>query len=68
MKNKGFTPIGSLHPILFFAVLYIVALVFAIFICSSLFYSCNASSVNTETGNNSPAKQQLNTDSPVAIR
>jgi hypothetical protein len=43
MKTKTFTPMGSLHPILFFAGVYVVALFFSIFICSSLFYSCNAS-------------------------
>lgn len=35
---------GSLHPVLFFAGVYVVALLFSIFICSTLFYSCNASS------------------------
>jgi hypothetical protein len=48
MKTKAFTPMGSLHPVLFFAGVYVVALLFSIFICSSLFYSCNASS-STET-------------------
>ncbi len=44
MKTKEITPMGSLHPVLFFAGVYVVALVVSIFICSSLFYSCNASS------------------------
>lgn len=35
---------GSLHPVLFFAGVYVVALLFSIFICSTLFYSCNSSS------------------------
>jgi len=47
MKARTFTPMGSLHPILFFAGVYIVVLLFSIFICSSLFYSCNSSSVKT---------------------
>ena len=34
---------GALHPILFFAVMYVVVLFFSIFICSSLFYSCKSS-------------------------
>jgi hypothetical protein len=42
MKTKAFTPMGSLHPILFFVFVYVVALLFSVFICSSLFYSCNA--------------------------
>ncbi len=50
---------GALHPILFFAVMYVVVLFFSIFICSSLFYSLNADpsdemTVKTEQ----PAKQQ----------
>ncbi len=47
MKTRTFTPMGSLHPILFFAGVYAVALLFSIFICSSLFYSCNTSSVKS---------------------
>ena len=35
---------GALHPVLFFAGVYVVVLLFSIFICSALFYSCNSSS------------------------
>ena len=44
MKSNSITPMGALHPVLFFAGVYIVALLFSIFICSSLFYSCNTTS------------------------
>lgn len=47
MRAKTLTTMGSLHPVLFFAGVYAVALVFSIFICSSLFYSCNANSTST---------------------
>ena len=40
MIKRNFTPWGALHPILFFSGVYVVALIFSIFICSSLFYSC----------------------------
>jgi hypothetical protein len=53
MKARNFSPMGSMHPILFFAVVYLVALLFSIFICSSLFYSCNArpaSNLSEQTG------------------
>jgi len=33
---------GAMHPILFFAGVYVVVLLFSIFICSTIFYSCNA--------------------------
>ena len=45
MKTKTVTSMGALHPILFFAVMYVVVLFFSIFICSSLFYSCKSSPV-----------------------
>lgn len=59
MKSKSFTSIGALHPVLFFAVMYLVVLFFSIFICSSLFYSCSAnatSGIAAET--KAPAKKQ----------
>jgi len=43
MIRKTSTPVGALHPILFFAGVYVVALFFSIFICSTIFYSCNTS-------------------------
>jgi hypothetical protein len=42
MKTKTFTTMGALHPVLFFVGVYVVALFFSIFICSSLFYSCKS--------------------------
>ena len=57
MKTKTFTPMGSLHPILFFAVVYAVALFFSIFICSSLFYSCNASPAGISSENLAPTEK-----------
>jgi hypothetical protein len=42
--------VGALHPILFFAGVYFVALFFSIFICSSVFYSCNTSGSATAAG------------------
>ncbi len=51
---------GALHPIIFFAVMYVVVLFFSIFICSSLFYSLNSDSEDTDlaTKTEQPAKQQ----------
>jgi len=37
---------GAMHPILFFAGVYVVVLLFSIFICSTIFYSCNAAKVS----------------------
>ena len=51
---------GALHPILFFAVMYVVVLFFSIFICSSLFYSLNSSGddIDLAVKTEQPAKQQ----------
>lgn len=46
MKSKTLNSVGALHPILFFAVMYVVVLFLSIFICSSLFYSFNSGSAN----------------------
>jgi len=65
MRAKNFSTIGSLHPILFFAVVYVVALFFSIFICSSLFYSCNTSSA--KIGNQQEKTIEKSTDLPNSI-
>lgn len=44
MKRKSLSAVGALHPMLFFAGVYIVALFFSIFICSTIFYTLNSSS------------------------
>jgi hypothetical protein len=55
MKKRSVSPIGALHPILFFAGVYVVVLFFSIFICSSLFYSCNT----TSGGNYSASEKKV---------
>lgn len=65
MKTKSFTTMGSMHPILFFAGLYIVALLLAIFICSSLFYSCNASPAKIT--NTNPVQEEKGFDQSAAV-
>ena len=57
MKTKNITPMGALHPILFFAGIYVVALLFSIFICSSLFYSCNTSKTTVAKEQTPPENQ-----------
>jgi hypothetical protein len=68
MKTKTFNQVGSLHPILFFAVVYIVALVLSVFICSSLFYSCNASSAPESSAKTSPVNKESPSKAVVAMR
>ncbi|MEO5562753.1 MAG: hypothetical protein ABIR18_04940 [Chitinophagaceae bacterium] len=58
MKTKSLPSIGALHPVLFFAVMYVVVLFFSIFICSSLFYSCSSTSSTGLVKKSAPAKQQ----------
>lgn len=58
MKTKRSTTMGALHPILFFAVMYVVVLFFSIFICSSLFYSLNSDIDDVAAKTEQPAKQK----------
>jgi len=57
MKKRSVSPIGALHPILFFAGVYVVVLFFSIFICSSLFYSCNTTSGGNYSTNEKKASE-----------
>lgn len=68
MKTKTFTPMGSLHPILFFAVVYVVALLFSIFICSSLFYSCNARPAKIGNQYIGPVEKQATSVGSLALK
>jgi hypothetical protein len=64
MKTKSITTMGALHPILFFAVMYIVVLFFSIFICSALFYSCKSSPVKLAKKTTVPAPKST---APVQV-
>lgn len=70
MKARNFSPMGALHPVLFFAGVYVVALVFSIFICSSLFYSCNSSSAAITKEKSQPETSPVagNNTTAVAMR
>ena len=58
MRSKNSTTVGALHPILFFAGVYVVVLFFSIFICSTIFYSCNASKADmAKTEQKDPVKE-----------
>jgi hypothetical protein len=67
MKTKTVTSMGALHPILFFAVMYIVVLFFSIFICSALFYSCKSSPVKIAKKMSAPAPKQVLPVSTAAV-
>ena len=67
MRSKNSTPVGALHPILFFAGVYVVVLLFSIFICSSLFYSCNTSG-NAMAKEVKSAPAQNNTLASVTVK
>ncbi len=55
MKSRSSSSMGALHPVLFFAVMYVVVLFLSIFICSSIFHSLN----DTETGVQTTQTQNL---------
>jgi len=67
MKNRSVSPIGALHPILFFAGVYVVVLFFSIFICSALFYSCNTSDAGSSyTQQEQKATESTNNTAAIA--
>jgi hypothetical protein len=41
MRRNSTSPIGTLHPILFFLVIYGISLFLAIFVCRTVYYSIN---------------------------
>jgi choline-glycine betaine transporter len=49
MKRRTFSAIGGWQSLLFCAGMYVVALFFSIFICSSVFYVMNSKSKTTDT-------------------
>jgi hypothetical protein len=62
MKRSTFNAIGGWQPFLFCAGMYIVALFFSIFVCSSIFYAFNARSASKaieKTAVAGTARQQL---------
>lgn len=69
MKKRAISPIGALHPILFFAGVYVVVLFFSIFICSALFYSCNTSDASSYTETEQKANEaQTNTTAIASVK
>jgi hypothetical protein len=64
MKTKTFSAIGGWNSFLFCIGMYVVALFFSIFVCSSVFYAINGSSSSQKTESAKPvslnsAKQVL---------
>ena len=66
MKNRSVSPIGALHPILFFAGVYVVVLFFSIFICSALFYSCNTSDAGSYAQQEQPVTEPASNTAAIA--
>jgi hypothetical protein len=60
MKRNTLSPIGGLQPFLFCIGMYVVALFFSIFVCSSIFYAINpkkaGAEVKEQTANMSNSK------------
>jgi len=63
---KKNTLMGALHPVLFFAGVYIVALFFSIFICSAIFYSLQDEPAATSAGTEMPSSENITYSNTVA--
>ena len=66
MRLKSATAVGALHPILFFAGVYVVVLLCSIFICSTIFYSCNATKTAIVKKSEQKASPVTNTTASLA--
>jgi hypothetical protein len=67
MKRTTFNAIGGWQPLLFCVGMYVVALFFSIFVCSSIFYAFNSKSASKtveKTAMNSTARTQLASVNP----
>jgi hypothetical protein len=49
MKRKTIAAIGGIQPLLFCVGMYLMALFFSMFICSSIFYAINPKKADTES-------------------
>jgi hypothetical protein len=67
MKTRNHKSLGALHPILFFSGVYFVALLFSIFICSAIFYSCNSHSNGSSASKSKQAKPPVQVEKPVEV-
>lgn len=41
MRRNSTSPLGALHPILFFVMIYGISLFLALFVCRTVYYSIN---------------------------
>jgi hypothetical protein len=57
MKRNSLSPIGGLQPFLFCIGMYLVALFFSIFVCSSIFYAINPKKANDLKGQTASVQQ-----------
>jgi hypothetical protein len=67
MKTRNHKSLGALHPVLFFSGIYFVALLFSIFICSAIFYSCNSNSGGSFAGKTKQAKPPVQVEKTIEV-
>ncbi|MCR6721298.1 MAG: hypothetical protein NVV59_13670 [Chitinophagaceae bacterium] len=67
MKSRSYTSMGALHPVLFFAVMYVVVLFLSIFICSSIFNSLNGTEANIEMEKKEEIAARKSTTLPMHV-
>ncbi|RYZ21023.1 MAG: hypothetical protein EOO16_14550 [Chitinophagaceae bacterium] len=50
MKQRSQAPMGALHPVLFFVLVYGITLFMALFVCRSVYYGINGPEPGTTAG------------------
>ena len=54
MRRNSTSSVGAMHPILFFLLIYGIALFLALFVCRTVYYSINGETTSVETNVQAP--------------
>lgn len=57
MRRNSTSSVGAMHPVLFFLLIYGIALFLALFVCRTIYYSINEETTSVETV--APAPQDV---------
>lgn len=49
MRRNSTSSMGAMHPVLFFLLIYGIALFLALFVCRTVYYSINGETTSVET-------------------
>lgn len=54
MRRNSTSSVGAMHPVLFFLLIYGIALFLALFVCRTVYYSIHGETTSVETNADAP--------------